>query len=375
MSQGGEFAHICYLEDGIILAGGSNNTAVIARSTDFGKTWTAQNSFLVSGTAEYEFDSFAYLGNGIVLAGSNTDLGNSSGHPGGRVWRSTDYGQTWSYSALLDATTQFIGTICNLGGGVVIAGTGSGHILRSTDYGVTWTDQGQTCSATVINDSTYLGRGIVVAVGAPATIIRSTDYGATWTMVAPYMNGSPGRICHLDAITGIVLTNSGLGHVFRSVDYGATWTDLGQQGDSNTFYSFAYVGGGLVMAGKEITGHVLRSLDWGITWTDLGAADSCNIECMCHLGEGVLLCGTDASGKLWRSAPVVEVDNPTDTLDHIAADANLGLTIGTVGGASGQKLGFYATTPITQALLATGVSHTVDDVITALQNLGLVRQS
>jgi hypothetical protein len=39
------------------------------------------------------------------------------------------------------------------------------------------------------------------------------------------------------------------------------------------------------------------------------------------------------------------------------------------------KHGFYGVTPIARALLATGASHTVDDVITALQNLGLVRQS
>lgn len=39
------------------------------------------------------------------------------------------------------------------------------------------------------------------------------------------------------------------------------------------------------------------------------------------------------------------------------------------------KLGFFAATPIVQAVLATGAGATVDNVITALQNLGLVRQS
>lgn len=42
---------------------------------------------------------------------------------------------------------------------------------------------------------------------------------------------------------------------------------------------------------------------------------------------------------------------------------------------SGKNLGFYGVTPISRATLATGASHTVDDVITALQNLGLVKQS
>ena len=39
------------------------------------------------------------------------------------------------------------------------------------------------------------------------------------------------------------------------------------------------------------------------------------------------------------------------------------------------KLGFYGVAPIARAVLATGASHTVDDVITALQNLGFVKQS
>jgi hypothetical protein len=48
-----------------------------------------------------------------------------------------------------------------------------------------------------------------------------------------------------------------------------------------------------------------------------------------------------------------------------------GLKIGTSAG----KLGFYGTTAIAQAVLATGAGATVDNVITALQNLGLVKQS
>jgi len=41
----------------------------------------------------------------------------------------------------------------------------------------------------------------------------------------------------------------------------------------------------------------------------------------------------------------------------------------------GSNVGFYGTAPIAQAVLATGVGATVDNVITALQNLGLVKQS
>jgi hypothetical protein len=45
------------------------------------------------------------------------------------------------------------------------------------------------------------------------------------------------------------------------------------------------------------------------------------------------------------------------------------------GDTGGLKLGFYGVTPVARQVLATGAGRTVDDVITALQNLGLVKQS
>jgi len=38
-------------------------------------------------------------------------------------------------------------------------------------------------------------------------------------------------------------------------------------------------------------------------------------------------------------------------------------------------MGFHGVTPVARQVLATGAGHTVDDVITALQALGLVKQS
>jgi len=60
---------------------------------------------------------------------------------------------------------------------------------------------------------------------------------------------------------------------------------------------------------------------------------------------------------------------------NIVTDTSTGTKIGTAGGSSGQKLGFFGATPVAQPLFATGASHTVDELITVLQNLGLLRQS
>lgn len=49
-----------------------------------------------------------------------------------------------------------------------------------------------------------------------------------------------------------------------------------------------------------------------------------------------------------------------------------GLSIGTT---AAEKIGFHGVAPIARPILATGTGKTVDDVITALQTRGLVRQS
>jgi hypothetical protein len=58
--------------------------------------------------------------------------------------------------------------------------------------------------------------------------------------------------------------------------------------------------------------------------------------------------------------------------ENIVLDTTTGTKIGT---ATDQKLGFWNATPVVQQVFATGASHTVDELITVLQTLGLVKQS
>lgn len=60
---------------------------------------------------------------------------------------------------------------------------------------------------------------------------------------------------------------------------------------------------------------------------------------------------------------------------NLIAGTSTGTKIGATGGAAGEKWGFFGATPVVQQLMATGTGKTVDQVITALQTLGLFRQS
>lgn len=61
--------------------------------------------------------------------------------------------------------------------------------------------------------------------------------------------------------------------------------------------------------------------------------------------------------------------------DQFALYVDAGANSIAIGGAATTKVGFYGVAPIAQAVLATGTGASVDNVITALQNLGLVKQS
>lgn len=134
---------------------------------------------------------------------------------------------------------------------------------------------------------------------------------------------------------------------------------------SNTIVQSGDVLGTLAFEGYDGTGYVPAAFLRGAVTATPGAADM----------PGSLLFLTTADGA----------NSPTERLriDHTGlltvADAG-NLAVGTstgskIGTSSSQKLGFWNATPVVQQVLATGASHTVDDVISTLQTIGLVKQS
>lgn len=81
-----------------------------------------------------------------------------------------------------------------------------------------------------------------------------------------------------------------------------------------------------------------------------------------------------ASGVLTLAGVGASVWTPGDG-STVVLGTSTGTKWGTVGGAAGQKQAWWNAAPIVQPLLATAAGHSVDDVITMLQSLGLCRQS
>jgi hypothetical protein len=83
--------------------------------------------------------------------------------------------------------------------------------------------------------------------------------------------------------------------------------------------------------------------------------------------------------EFWSHTDYATIAGGTPTLKLAitkAGDIDLNTVAGTkIGTATGQKLGFWNATPVVQQVLATGAGHTVDNIISLLQTLGLCKQS
>jgi len=293
---------LIHLGNGICLAG-TESDGKILRSIDYGRSWTD----LGQQASQTGICSFAYLGNGICLAGTK---------PNGKILRSTDYGLTWTDLGQQVGQTDIL-CFAYLGNGIVVAGTSPGaKILRSTDYGLNWTDLGQQGSETSVRSMAYLGKGICLAgTGPSAYLLRSTDYGQTWTNLGRMLTEKYlGALLYLG--NGICLAGTDeCGYVFRSTDYGLTWTNLGRPGTQNYIRCMTYLGNGICLAGASTgavgSARILRSTDYGLTWTALGALGSSDsyVWSMEYVGNGICLAGTGEPGHIYRSGLTMDKVN------------------------------------------------------------------
>ena len=202
----------------IVLMGGYDGSSKndVWRSTDNGKIWTEMNAS-PGWTARYGQSSVAMPDGSIVLMG-----GESSGSYRNDVWRSTDNGATWTrvnasagwaerrdHSSVAMPDSSIV-----LTGGYDINDHRMNDVWRSTDYGATWTEVNASAEWTgrVYHSTVALPDGSIVLIGGSGgtgrDVWRSTDNGAIWTLVNASAGWSQrvGYSCVALPDGGIVLT-------------------------------------------------------------------------------------------------------------------------------------------------------------------------
>ena len=193
----------------IVLMGGADNSGVkndTWRSTDNGETWTLMNAS--SGWAARNYPSSLVLPDGsIVLSGGAYDEGLWGGLKND-VWRSTDYGATWT---MVNSNAEWSArythsSVAMADGSIVLMGgydsslDWKNDVWRSKDYGVTWTPvnlnaewSARECHSSItMPDNSIVMMGGSDRVGWKNDVWRSKDYGATWTQANPNAGWSMG---------------------------------------------------------------------------------------------------------------------------------------------------------------------------------------
>lgn len=192
-----------------IILGTLNNGLFIKRPADAGFSKPPAG---VSSTAIVQ----ALISSGpVVLAGVAGE---------GEIYRSTDYGETWTQSnaGFRNDQEDQVYSLYNHNG-VMYAGAFNA-LYKSTDLGLTWTNSYTGIyPGAVISGITSLGNDLYAVDNYTNGIYKSTNNGASWFNVN---NGLPSIIKFnaIIAFNGILYAASDYG-IYRSTDNGSNWAD------------------------------------------------------------------------------------------------------------------------------------------------------
>jgi len=306
-----------------------------------------EKSLINTSTSSYPVHLTSF-GNGVVIVYTTHGFG---GGFGSCVARSVDYGRTWTVSMPGQEFPTAAIIVGATGNGICFLGESASayRLFRSVDYGLTWSDVGRVGNATGYSKFVDMGDGnFVMLPSGETSIIHSSDYGQTWSVQTTYP-------LTIDSVRGMFKINDYLyvvgqydtskQYVIRTEDYGITWeivstidfdiqrafylrdsnvmlftcnsnvyiTDPTNDGISligstasigyiNPIYDILYLGSGVLFAGGSGY-NFAKSIDFGRTWTlvkDFSSDGVSRIYSICYAGNGNILVSVFPTGCIYR---------------------------------------------------------------------------
>ena len=290
-----------------------------AEENQRGKIWNKQQ-VVVGG----RIDAIDYLGNGVILIGTRSPLP-------GRIYKSTDYGESWTNKGIVTGSSfnDGITDIVSAGEGIAYVLTQDSYFWKTTNYGENWKNLGRISTNSrrspfslsyaleVTKEGTIL---LTDTTSSGGHIFRSTDKGESWTNIGVVSTDS---LYRLEEIGDGIIVNGWNGHIYKSIDDGLTWSDKGRL-TSSYLYATEYLGNGIVLQGSD-SGHIFRSTDNGESWEDLGKVGDFADDFV-NLGNGVVIYTTYKGSKemyrsadyglTWTSIGTVQTGASGDWFDH-----------------------------------------------------------
>jgi len=219
------------------------------------------------------------------------------------LYLSSNYGSSWS------TILTNIGTVNNLdisdNGQYIIwvTGTNSGNVFRSTDFGATFSTSGSPGASNWKGVAMSSSGQYVTIVSYNSWIWVSSNYGASYTAKTAY----PSTLW-----VPVVMSSNGqyqvagrggaAGTIYRSTNFGSTWTNTGAP-VSNGWGVLAMSGDGQRLLGLTNfrNTELYKSTNAGANWstvTTIGSGGNGNWNCVAISPDGVTqLVG--ANGNVW----------------------------------------------------------------------------
>lgn len=195
-------------------------------------------------------------------------------------------------------------------------------------------------------DATKVAANAVLAT-APINLSTGNSYGAFYSLAA---------------------TNNTLAVIGTNFLYGFTARAVIQAASANSAARYAYAAHVQASASAN-AGYTATALGmYGLLVDAFGATGAGTISL--GLTAGIVINNQGTAKAPTSYGLKIEAQSGSTTSYALYADTGSHRI-----GSATATIGFYAVTPVARQTLATGVGASVDDVITALQNLGLVKQS
>jgi photosystem II stability/assembly factor-like uncharacterized protein len=202
--------------------------------------------------------------------------------------------------------TAMVNTLLSSGQYVLAGISGEGEMYRSTDYGLTWT---QSNTGFNINQSDqvyslYEKDGVIYA-GAFNGLYKSTDYGLTWS------NSSAGIYPGADIVGITSLANDlyavddhNLG-IYKSTNNGASWFTVNNGIPPIIQFHTIFANNGTLYAGSDLG--VYKSTDGGGSWEEFNDNLLSKRSIMSFAAQGgYLYLGTDQTA-VWKQGSALSV--------------------------------------------------------------------
>ncbi|MBL7176211.1 MAG: hypothetical protein ISS66_10355 [Desulfobacteraceae bacterium] len=241
-------------------------------------------AYFIGGTKLYKAD---------ITAGTFTDVSSLTGH--------SNFGQAMVYYD--DGTTP-----------VLLVAYRDGTVYRSTDYGSTFTSVTIDAAVTTIADLCYSPTaGIFSALadaGGTMTVYESTNYGLNWAPVAGALSCSACENLKVNPSYATVLVATGLDEVRISTDTGSTWNNVTSAFCCTIKQDISF-DGIRIFVGSKYTD------DYGVTWTDYNSGvSSSETELLAFFTEDPTSASTTRRPEVTATVEVAAVSSPPRRLAH-----------------------------------------------------------